>query len=96
MVWVSIGGCATALMANTDIPTATAVPMINCVMLLFCMIASQCNRLIQTIAIACSKHVTNVTTRGRFTISFDRLWAGSDFAELRIYLRCRGVTRPLR
>ena len=66
MAWVSIGGCATALMANTDIPTATAVPMINCVMLLFCMIASQCNRLQQTIAVACSKHVTNVTTRGRF------------------------------
>jgi hypothetical protein len=55
-------------MANTDIPTATAVPMINCVMLLFCMIASQCNRLQQTIAVACSKHVTNVTTRERFPI----------------------------
>ena len=44
----SIGGCATAVMATTDIPTPTAVPMINCVMLLFCMIASNaidCSRL---------------------------------------------------
>ena len=55
--WVgSTGGCATALMANTDIPTATAVPMINCVMLLFRMIASHacdCRRLPEARLLAC-------------------------------------------
>ena len=57
----------------------------------------QCNRLQQPIAVACSKHVTNVTTRGRFTI-FARSPPGGLCLRglLRIYLRCRGVTRPLR
>jgi hypothetical protein len=45
MTWVAwTGDCATglpiALMATTDIPTATTMPMINCVMLLLRMIAS--------------------------------------------------------
>ena len=39
----STGDCATALIATTDIPTATAVPMINCVMLLFRIIAFHTN-----------------------------------------------------